>query len=92
MLLDYASQEIHKKERVVVHGEHFVVVVPYWAVWPFETMLLPYRRHVRRIDELNHTEIDDLACTMKRLLVIYDNLFKCQVGVGWEEGLGHVLL
>lgn len=77
MLLEYARQEMAKNERVVAHNEHWLVVVPYWAVWPYETMILPKQRHIPRMDQLTQAEIDSLADIMKRLLVKYDNLFKC---------------
>ena len=41
LLVDYVQKELEKKERIVVETEHWVAVVPYWAVWPFETLLLP---------------------------------------------------
>ncbi|XP_064409418.1 galactose-1-phosphate uridylyltransferase isoform X6 [Latimeria chalumnae] len=60
MLVDYAREELQKKERVVVDNEDWVVVVPYWATWPFQTLLLP-RRHVLRLPELSATERDSGA-------------------------------
>lgn len=47
-----------------------------WALWPYETMILP-KRHIIRLDDLSEEEIVDLADTMKRLLIKYDNLFEC---------------
>lgn len=79
MLLEYANAEITNGERVVVTGAHFVVVVPYWAMWPYETLLMPYRRHIARLDQLTDDEVRDLATTMRRLLIKYDNLFQCEV-------------
>lgn len=43
LLLTYASAELAKEERVVFRGEHFVALVPYWAFWPYEVLILPYR-------------------------------------------------
>ncbi|KAE8637049.1 hypothetical protein XENTR_v10003293 [Xenopus tropicalis] len=57
MLLDYCRLEETRKERVVVANEHWLVVVPYWAVWPFQTLLLP-RRHVLRLQDLSSEERD----------------------------------
>ncbi|XP_026581890.1 galactose-1-phosphate uridylyltransferase, partial [Pseudonaja textilis] len=57
MLLDYARLEAERKERVVVENADWLVVVPYWAVWPFQTLLLP-RRHVCRLEELRESERD----------------------------------
>jgi UDPglucose--hexose-1-phosphate uridylyltransferase len=52
-----------------------VALVPFWAVWPFETLLLP-ARHSTALDELTATERDDLASILKRLTTRYDNLFQ----------------
>jgi UDPglucose--hexose-1-phosphate uridylyltransferase len=76
MLVEYLEKELKLNERVVVKNEHWVVLVPYWAVWPYETMLLP-KRHVIRLQDLKEDEITSLADIMKRLLIKYDNLFQC---------------
>ena len=76
LLLKYAFDEMEDQTRVVVSNEHWVVVVPFWAVWPFETLLLPLQ-HKLRLTDLNDSERDSLADIMKRLTVKYDNLFKC---------------
>ncbi|XP_044029023.1 galactose-1-phosphate uridylyltransferase isoform X2 [Siniperca chuatsi] len=55
MLLQYAEQEAEKKERVVVESSDWLAVVPYWATWPYQTLLLP-RRHVFRINDLTTEE------------------------------------
>ncbi len=52
LLVDYVAQELAKRERIVCENERWLAVVPYWAVWPFETMLLP-KRHVQRLADLN---------------------------------------
>ncbi|XP_058028392.1 galactose-1-phosphate uridylyltransferase isoform X1 [Ahaetulla prasina] len=85
MLLEYARLETERKERVVVENADWLVVVPYWAVWPFQTLLLP-RRHVRRLEELRESERDSLASIMKRLLTRYDNLFQVSFpySMGWH--------
>uniref|UniRef100_A0A1B8XWY6 Galactose-1-phosphate uridyl transferase C-terminal domain-containing protein n=1 Tax=Xenopus tropicalis TaxID=8364 RepID=A0A1B8XWY6_XENTR len=85
MLLDYCRLEETQKERVVVANEHWLVVVPYWAVWPFQTLLLP-RRHVLRLQDLSSEERDSLASIMKRLLSKYDNLFEISFpySMGWH--------
>ncbi|XP_026798281.3 galactose-1-phosphate uridylyltransferase isoform X2 [Pangasianodon hypophthalmus] len=57
MLLQYARMEAQAQERVVVQNEHWIVVVPYWATWPFQTLLLP-RRHVLRLPDLTSEERD----------------------------------
>ena len=85
LLLDYAKLEASLAERVVVENEDWLVVVPYWAVWPFETMLLP-RRHVLRLPDLNDGERDSLGQIIKRLLTRYDNLFQISFpySMGWH--------
>jgi UDPglucose--hexose-1-phosphate uridylyltransferase len=74
LLLDYLELERREGERIIFENEHFACLVPWWAVWPFETMLLP-KRHVRRIVDLTHAERDGLADAIKRITVRYDHLF-----------------
>jgi len=85
LLLDYADLEAARRERVVVENDHWLVVVPYWAYWPFETIFLP-RRHVLRIPDLTDGERDALADILKRMLTRYDNLFEVSFpyGSGWH--------
>lgn len=85
LLLDYLNEEINKKERVLFENEEWVSLVPYWAVWPFETMILP-KRHVMRLDEINEKEKISLAALLKRHLTKYDNLFKTSFPytMGWH--------
>ncbi|XP_067251800.1 galactose-1-phosphate uridylyltransferase isoform X3 [Chanodichthys erythropterus] len=85
MLVQYARMEAQAQVRVVVENEHWLVVVPYWATWPFQTLLLP-RRHVLRLPELTAQERDSLASIMKRLLTKYDNLFEVSFSysMGWH--------
>jgi len=85
LLIDYAKLEAARGERVVVENEHWIAVVPYWAVWPFETLLLP-RRHALRLPDLENVERDALAAILKRLLVRYDNLFETSFpySMGWH--------
>ena len=75
LLVDYAKRELEQKERVVVETAHWVAVVPYWAVWPFETLLLP-KAHVKRLTELSAEQCQDLAVILKKLTTKYDNLFE----------------
>ncbi|XP_053148912.1 galactose-1-phosphate uridylyltransferase isoform X3 [Hemicordylus capensis] len=86
MLLEYAQLEAEKKERMVVENADWLVVVPYWAVWPFQTLLLPRRRHVSRLQDLRDSEKESLASIMKRLLTKYDNLFQISFpySMGWH--------
>ncbi len=85
MLTTYADLELEKRVRVIVQNAYWVVVVPYWALWPFETLVLP-RRHVLRLPELVDGERDALAEIMKTLLIKYDNLFETSFpySMGWH--------
>jgi UDPglucose--hexose-1-phosphate uridylyltransferase len=85
MLVDYARQESERRERVVVENDEWLVVVPYWAYWPFETLVLP-RRHVLRLPDLTGPERNGLADVLKRLLTRYDNVFETSFpyGSGWH--------
>lgn len=74
MLCDYAELELSSADRVVVQNDAFAVVVPFWAVWPFETIVLP-KRHVRSIDSLTAEESGSLADILRLLSIRYDNLF-----------------
>ncbi len=86
LLVEYAQLEAEQRERVVVENAHWLAVVPYWAVWPFETMLLPRRRQVLRLPDLTDAERDALTDILKQLLVRYDNLFQCPFpySMGWH--------
>ncbi|XP_064608596.1 galactose-1-phosphate uridylyltransferase-like [Liolophura sinensis] len=86
MLVDYVKQEISKRtERVLLENESWVWLVPYWAVWPYETMLLP-KRHVPSLTDLTDAEKTALADIMKKLLTKYDNLFEVSFpySMGWH--------
>jgi UDPglucose--hexose-1-phosphate uridylyltransferase len=74
LLCDYLALEKSKKERLVCANEHFYAVVPFWATWPFETMILS-TRHVSSIDGLTDEESASLARIIKKLTTRYDNLF-----------------
>lgn len=85
LLLDYLERERLTKERIVVENQHWMVVVPFWAVWPFETLLLP-KRHVLRLSDLKKSERNSLAGILKRHLIRYDNLFETSFpySMGWH--------
>ncbi len=85
MLTDYVAQE-RGGERVVFENEHWLVVVPFWAVWPFETLLLP-RFATARLTELDDAARDSLAGAMLALLARYDNLFGVAFpySMGWHQ-------
>jgi UDPglucose--hexose-1-phosphate uridylyltransferase len=75
LLCDYLTLEIQESQRIVCANEAFVAVVPFWAVWPFEVMLLS-RRHVNALTELNPQQTLALADILKRLTARFDNLFQ----------------
>ncbi len=74
LLGDYLARELELRTRIVCENDGFVAVVPFWAVWPFETLVIA-RRHVASLLELTDAERNDLAGLMKRLTTRYDNLF-----------------
>jgi len=75
LLCDYLGAERAAGERVVFENDHFVVLVPWWAVWPFEVLLIS-RRHIGSLPELNDQEREGLADALRRLTTRYDNLFE----------------
>jgi UDPglucose--hexose-1-phosphate uridylyltransferase len=85
LLLDYAALEIEQEERVVCLNSDWLVVVPYWATWPFETLLLP-RFPLPRLSELSEAGYGALAAILQELLIRYDNLFACEFpySMGWH--------
>jgi UDPglucose--hexose-1-phosphate uridylyltransferase len=85
LLLDYATQAVGGP-RVVVENEAWLVVVPFWAAWPFETLLIA-RRAVRRLTELSSPERDSLAATLIEQLNRYGNLFDelFPYSMGWHQ-------
>jgi UDPglucose--hexose-1-phosphate uridylyltransferase len=75
LLGDYLAHEQQHGERIVCVNPHFVALVPFWAIWPFETLVVP-TRNVGTLDELDEAERDGLADLLKRLAARYDNLFQ----------------
>lgn len=75
LLSDYVTEELMRRERIVVETECWLAVIPYWAAWPFETLLLP-KISVQRMTDLNTEQRCDLALAMKKLTSRYDNLFQ----------------
>jgi UDPglucose--hexose-1-phosphate uridylyltransferase len=74
LLSDYLQLELKKNERIVVENEHFVALVPFWAIWPYETMIVS-KRHVQHIMQFNALERLSFATILKQLTTKYDNLF-----------------
>jgi len=85
LLLDYVEEELRRRERVIESNQHWAMVVPYWAVWPFELLLLP-RRPVQRLPDLTTDERTSLADILKRSLIRCDNLFETSFpySMGWH--------
>ena len=74
LLCEYEKLERTSRERVVEQNDSFLTVVPFWAVWPFETMIIS-KRHMTAIDALSVAECDGLADILKRTTARYDRLF-----------------
>ena len=75
LLCDYLKLEQKAGERIVFVNDHFTVLVPFWAIWPFETMVLPHR-HIGGMDELTAAEARGLAEALSQLTIRYDNVFQ----------------
>jgi UDPglucose--hexose-1-phosphate uridylyltransferase len=83
LLCDYLAQEEKAAQRIVCSNRHFLAVVPFWAIWPFEALVLP-RKHIASLPGLTDDERDALAEMLKRITVRYDNLF----GVPFPYSMG----
>ena len=75
ILEEYIEQEINENERVIYENEDFVVLVPFWAVWPFETMIVPKKR-MKNISQMNSVTITNYAKAIKTITSIYDKVFE----------------
>jgi len=86
LLCDYLELELQRDERLVIKNDSFVVVVPFWAVWPYETLLIS-RSHAADLTELTPDEQRDLADILNRLTIRYDNLFQTPFpySMGWHQ-------
>ena len=86
MLCDYLIKELRKNERIIEQGVYWAAVVPYWAKWPYEILVIP-KRHIKKLYQLTQDEIFDLSKIMKKYLTKYDNLFECSFpySMGWHE-------
>jgi UDPglucose--hexose-1-phosphate uridylyltransferase len=85
LLLDYANKESADGSRTVVETDHWIAVVPYWAAWPFETLLMP-KFACPRLTDVSDEQRADLAIALKKLTSRYDNLFQCSFpySMGWH--------
>jgi UDPglucose--hexose-1-phosphate uridylyltransferase len=75
ILCEYIEAEIKIKDRLVFENRHFVAVVPFWAVWPFEILVVS-QRHMGSLNEMTPAELKDLASLMRQITIYYDNLFE----------------
>ncbi len=85
LLCDYLEREREERARLVEENAHWTMLVPYWAVWPFELLLLP-RRPVLRLPDLSPQERASLAQILRQSLIRYDNLFQTSFpySMGWH--------
>ncbi|WP_405608252.1 UDP-glucose--hexose-1-phosphate uridylyltransferase [Polaribacter sp. Asnod1-A03] len=74
LLGDYLSQELENKERIIFENDGFVVLVPFWAVWPFEAMIVP-KKHLANILEMNDEETLQYGEAIAVLTKAYDKIF-----------------
>jgi UDPglucose--hexose-1-phosphate uridylyltransferase len=86
MLLDYLERELESGERIVCANAHFVVLTPFWAAWPFETLLLP-RRALGDLTELTAAERRSLADILSKLTRLQDAVFDAPFPytMGWHQ-------
>mmetsp|Transcript_12816 Transcript_12816/g.17670 ORF Transcript_12816/g.17670 Transcript_12816/m.17670 type:complete len:366 (-) Transcript_12816:651-1748(-) len=75
MLCDYAVLEQQQKSRVIYENDSFLVVVPYWAIWPYETLVIS-KKHIGSLLQFDSKLTQDLASIMKAVSCKYDNLFR----------------
>ena len=77
LLVDYAGLESSKKERTIWENPDWIVVCPWWAIWPFELMIIP-KRHKRALVDLDEKERFGLSEAISEVTRRYDNLFETQ--------------
>jgi UDPglucose--hexose-1-phosphate uridylyltransferase len=75
LLCDLVDVEVNLKDRMVVENDSWICIVPFWAIWPFETIVLP-RRHISAMDSLDKSQQNDLASILRIITCKYDNLFE----------------
>ncbi|XLS29649.1 UDP-glucose--hexose-1-phosphate uridylyltransferase [Flavobacteriaceae bacterium M23B6Z8] len=75
LLVDYIQQELQKKERILFENDHFVTLIPFWAIWPFEAMIVP-KRAISQLTQFTQEEQRSFAEAYKKLTICYDNLFE----------------
>ncbi len=76
LLNDYLNQELNSKERIVIENDYFVALIPFWAAWPYECMIVP-KRKMQDISEMSGVEKKSFAEILKQLTIKMDNIFNC---------------
>jgi len=76
LLGDYLNQELVANERIIYQNNHFLILTPFWAVWPFETMIAP-KVMQKNISELSEQQSVDFADAISKITKAYDKLFQC---------------
>ncbi|KAB1157369.1 UDP-glucose--hexose-1-phosphate uridylyltransferase [Tenacibaculum aiptasiae] len=76
LLENYLKQELEKNERILFENENFVVIIPFWAIWPYETMIIPKKQQAN-ISLLTSKERIDFAEAISKITSAYDKLFNC---------------
>ncbi len=85
LLCDYRDAEMAKRERIVIENSDWLIVVPYWAAWPFETLVLP-KFACQHLYQMNTEQRVSLADIIQKITIRYDNLFSCSFpySMGWH--------
>lgn len=84
LLSDYLQLELEQKERLVLENDHFAALVPFWAIWPYETMIVS-KRHIQNLLQFTAEEKNAYAEILKKLTAKYDNLF--EISFPYSAGL-----
>jgi UDPglucose--hexose-1-phosphate uridylyltransferase len=82
LLCEVVARELSDGARVVVENEGFIAIVPFWAVWPYEMLLLP-RAHCASIPALQSEQRDQLADIVRRIARLYDRVFEAPMPQSW---------
>ncbi|REL30672.1 UDP-glucose--hexose-1-phosphate uridylyltransferase [Thalassotalea euphylliae] len=86
LLANYIDKEVADGSRVICSNEHWIAVVPFWAAWPFETLVVA-REDIRQFGQINDQQAQTLASLLKELTTRYDNVFNCSFpySMGWHS-------
>jgi len=76
LLGDYLKQELEVNERIIYQNDDFVVLTPFWAIWPFETMIVP-KKQFANITEISEKESLNFSDAISKITKAYDKLFEC---------------